>query len=313
MAIELAFNSRVVYTAHVTRIISLLNQKGGVGKTTTTVNLAAGIAAEKNAKGKYNKVLVIDLDPQTHLGLHFGIDPTGASVYDLLMDEAVTAKDAIVKARKNIDLITSEVDLAAAESELASKTDRHDLLAKKLAPVLDKYDYIFIDCPPSLGLLTINALAASKELIVPMQTHFLALQGVSRLFETVQMLVGGINPELAVTGIVLCMHEKNTKLAREVVDDLQGFFDASRGSDVPWKNCVIFDPPIRRNVKLAEAPSFGQTIFDYEPDCAGAKDYAKLALSVITVFDPPPSEVVVEKPPLDSRDIAPADSVNETI
>jgi len=278
----------------VTRIISLLNQKGGVGKTTTTVNLAAAIAAEKNDSGKFNKILVIDLDPQTHLGLHFGTDTTGASVYDLLMDESVTAKDTIVKARKNIDLITSEVDLAAAESELASKTDRHDLLSKKIAPILDSYEYILIDCPPSLGLLTINALAASKELIVPMQTHFLALQGVSRLFETVQALVGGLNPQLGVTGIVLCMHEKNTKLAREVVDDLQGFFDGSRESNVPWKNCVIFDPPIRRCVKLAEAPSFGQTIFDYEPDCAGAKDYAKLAESVIAVNRVVDVEVVNE-------------------
>ena len=258
------------------------------------MNLAAAIAAEKNDSGKFNKILVIDLDPQTHLGLHFGTDTTGASVYDLLMDESVTAKDTIVKARKNIDLITSEVDLAAAESELASKTDRHDLLSKKIAPILDSYEYILIDCPPSLGLLTINALAASKELIVPMQTHFLALQGVSRLFETVQALAGGLNPQLEVTGIVLCMHEKNTKLAREVVDDLQGFFDSSRESNVPWKNCVIFDPPIRRCVKLAEAPSFGQTIFDYEPDCAGAKDYAKLAESVIAANRVVDVEVVNE-------------------
>jgi chromosome partitioning protein len=276
------------YTDHVSkaRIISLLNQKGGVGKTTTTVNLAAGIAEAGN------KVLVIDLDPQTHLGLHFGIDDTAASVYDLLMDKTVTVKDALVKARKNIDLVTSEVDLAAAESELASKTDRHDLLSKKLSTVADAYDYILIDCPPSLGLLTINALAASKELIVPMQTHFLALQGVSRLFETVQMLVGGLNPGLEVTGIVLCMHEKNTKLAREVVEDLEKFFDSSRDSNAPWRNCIIFDPPIRRNVKLAEAPSFGKTIFDYEPDCAGAKDYAKLAQSVMATTREVPIEVV---------------------
>ena len=276
------------YTDHVSkaRIISLLNQKGGVGKTTTTVNLAAGIAEAGN------KVLVIDLDPQTHLGLHFGIDDTAASVYDLLMDKTVTVKDALVKARKNIDLVTSEVDLAAAESELASKTDRHDLLSKKLSTVADAYDYILIDCPPSLGLLTINALAASKELIVPMQTHFLALQGVSRLFETVQMLVGGLNPGLEVTGIVLCMHEKNTKLAREVVEDLEEFFDSSRDSNAPWRNCIIFDPPIRRNVKLAEAPSFGKTIFDYEPDCAGAKDYAKLAQSVMATTREVPIEVV---------------------
>ncbi|MBT4584058.1 MAG: ParA family protein [Phycisphaerae bacterium] len=258
-----------------TRVIAILNQKGGVGKTTTTVNLAAALAE----MGK--RILVIDLDPQTHLGLHFGVEDAATSVYDLLIDDEVPITDARIKARKRIDLVTSEVDLAAAESELVSKTDRHDLLAKKLAPVLHEYDFVIIDCPPSLGLLTINALAAAEELIVPMQTHFLALQGVSRLFETVQMLVGGLNPKLRVSGVVLCMHERNTKLAREVVDDLQGFFDSSRENDVPWKNCVILDPPIRRNVKLAEAPSFGQTIFDYEPDCAGAQDYKKLAESVV--------------------------------
>ena len=260
-----------------TRIISLLNQKGGVGKTTTTVNLASALAMH----GK--KVLVIDLDPQTHLGLHFGVEEAPSSVYDLLIDEEVSVKDARVIARPNIDLVTSEVDLAAAESELASKTDRHDLLSQKLKPVSDEYDFILIDCPPSLGLLTINALAASKELIVPMQAHFLALQGVSRLFETVSLLVNGINPELQVTGVVLCMFEGQTNLAKEVVDDLKEFFESSRNHEVTWKYCQILNPPIRRNVKLAEAPSFGQTIFDYEPECAGAKDYAALALSVLEI------------------------------
>jgi chromosome partitioning protein len=239
------------------------------------VNLAAALAEMGN------RILVIDLDPQTHLGLHFGVEDAATSVYDLLMDDDIPITDALVTARANIDLVTSEVDLAAAESELAAKTDRHDLLSKKLAPVLGEYDFVIIDCPPSLGLLTINALAAAEELIVPMQTHFLALQGVSRLFETVQMLVGGLNPNLRVTGVVLCMHERNTKLAREVVDDLQGFFEASRDQEVPWRDCAILDPPIRRNVKLAEAPSFGQTIFDYEPECAGAQDYKKLAQSVV--------------------------------
>ena len=258
-----------------TRVIAILNQKGGVGKTTTTVNLAAALAEMGN------RILVIDLDPQTHLGLHFGVEDAATSVYDLLMDDDIPITDALVTARAHIDLVTSEVDLAAAESELAAKTDRHDLLSKKIAPVLGEYDFVIIDCPPSLGLLTINALAAAEELIVPMQTHFLALQGVSRLFETVQMLVGGLNPNLRVTGVVLCMHERNTKLAREVVDDLQEFFEASKDQEVPWRNCVILDPPIRRNVKLAEAPSFGQTIFDYEPECAGAQDYKKLAQSVV--------------------------------
>lgn len=257
------------------RIISFLNQKGGVGKTTTTVNIAAALAD----KGK--KVLVIDLDPQTHLGLHFGVEETATSVYDLLMDESVSLAQTMVKARKGIDIVTSEVDLAAAESELATHTERHDLLCSKLQPVVNKYDFIMIDCPPSLGLLTINALAASRELIVPMQAHFLALQGISRLFETVLMLVRGMNPNLRVTGVVLCMHEAHTNLAKEVVSDLKDFFEASRDQDVPWRNCILLDPPIRRNVKLAEAPSFGQTIFDYEPKCAGANDYRKLVESVL--------------------------------
>jgi chromosome partitioning protein len=187
----------------------------------------------------------------------------------------------MVKARKGIDIVTSEVDLAAAESELATHTERHNLLYSKLQPVVNKYDFIMIDCPPSLGLLTINALAASRELIVPMQAHFLALQGISRLFETVLMLVRGMNPNLRVTGVVLCMHEAHTNLAKEVVSDLKDFFEASRDQDVPWRNCILLDPPIRRNVKLAEAPSFGQTIFDYEPKCAGANDYRKLVESVL--------------------------------
>jgi chromosome partitioning protein len=263
-----------------------------VGKTTTTVNLAAALAQMGN------RILVIDLDPQTHLGLHFGVEDAPVSVYDILMDDDIPITDARIKAQTRIDLVTSEVDLAAAESELASKTDRHNLLSKKLAPVLNEYDFVIIDCPPSLGLLTINALAAAEELIVPMQTHFLALQGVSRLFETVQMLVGGLNPNLRVTGVVLCMHERNTKLAREVVDDLQGFFEASKNQNVPWKECVILDPPIRRNVKLAEAPSFGQTIFDYEPDCAGAKDYMKLAESVVAYAVQKTQSVKVLEPQL---------------
>ncbi len=253
------------------RSIAMLNQKGGVGKTTTTVNLAAALADSGS------RVLVVDLDPQTHLGLHFGIEEGGTSVYDLLMEEDADISGAIVKARDRIDLITSEVDLAAAESELAARTDRHDLLSRTLRPVVAGYDYVFVDCPPSLGLLTINALAACQELVVPMQAHFLALQGLSRLLETVGMMVGGINPSLRVTGIVLCMHEAHTNLAREVVADLEEFFAASRGSGLPWADCRILQPAIRRNVKLAEAPSFGKTIFDYEPDCAGANDYRALA------------------------------------
>ncbi len=257
-----------------TRVIALLNQKGGVGKTTTTVNLAAALALAGD------RVLVIDLDPQTHLGLHFGIDATGTSVYDLLLDDATRVVEARVEARPNIDLVTSEVDLAAAESELVSRTDRHDLLHRKLDPIVDQYDWVLIDCPPSLGLLTVNALAAASELVVPMQAHFLALQGISRLLETVGMMVGGINPRLRVSGIVMCMYERQTNLAKEVVGDLKSFLESSRGQGLPWSSCQLLSPPIRRNVKLAEAPSFGQTIFDYAPTCAGANDYRALARSL---------------------------------
>ncbi len=261
------------------RIIALMNQKGGVGKTTTTVNLGSVLSQA----GK--RVCLIDLDPQAHLTLHLGVDDEqiDCTVYDLLVDPQCTAEQAIVHARENLDAILAEVDLAGAEPELAAVDDRQRILRRKFDVIADRYDYVLIDCPPSLGLLTLNALALAHEVVVPMQAHFLALQGVGKLLETVGLVCQRVNPKLRVSGVVLCMHESQTTLAKEVLADLDAFFEASRQQDVPWRDCQVLRPPVRRNIKLAEAPSFGQTILEYEPSCPGAKDYVELAASVVAL------------------------------
>ena len=183
------------------------------------------------------------------------------------------------RARPNLDVIPAEVDLAAAETELANRSDRQRILLDKLSSIADRYDVLLLDCPPSLGLLTLNALTAAQEVFVPMQAHFLALQGVGKLLETVARVSESVNPRLRVSGIVLCMYEAQTTLAREVVADLDAFFDRARDEDqdVPWRSCRVLRPAIRRNIKLAEAPGFGKTIFDYAGWCAGANDYRRLA------------------------------------
>jgi chromosome partitioning protein len=266
------------------RIIALMNQKGGVGKTTTTVNLGAGLASI----GK--RVLFIDLDPQAHMTLHLGVDPDSLqqSVYHLLTDPEVQAKSILQNVGERMSVLPAEVNLAGVESELsamAASGQAQRVLRDKLAPVLSKgdsggYDFVMIDCPPSLGLLTINALTMAKEVFVPMQAHFLALQGLSKLLETVSLVKQGVNPDLRVTGIILCMHEAQTLLTKEVMADLTSFLEAARTMDVPWRDAVVLTPPVRRNVKLAECPSFGKSIFEYAPACAGAADYKALAENV---------------------------------
>ncbi|MEM7229431.1 MAG: AAA family ATPase [Planctomycetota bacterium] len=256
------------------RIIAMLNQKGGVGKTTSTVNLGAALARA----GQH--VCMLDLDPQGHLTLHLGVeaDDIEHTVYDLLIDPDVPAEDALIRnARERLDVILADVDLAGAEPELANVPDRQSILRRKMAPIINRYDVILIDCPPSLGLLTLNALTLAHEVFVPMQAHFLALQGVGKLLETVGLVCQSVNTDLRVSGILLCMHEAQTTLAREVVSDIDAFFTAARDQDVPWNACHVIRPAIRRNIKLAEAPSFGNTIFDYAPWCPGALDYAKIA------------------------------------
>jgi chromosome partitioning protein len=262
------------------RTIALINQKGGVGKTTTSVNLAAGLARLGRP------TLLVDLDPQAHATLHLGVDGVvGPTVYDVITDpDGVDIAAAMRQARDNLAVIGAETDLAAAEGELSPAADRLGRLKRGLdraaahaAGAGKPLQFILIDCPPSLGLLTLNALAAAREVFIPMQAHFLALQGVSKLLETVGMVGRSVNPRLHVTGVVLCMHDTASTHVKEVVADLDSFFEGSRTQDVPWRAARVYKPAVRRNIKLAECPSFGQSIFDYAPACPGATDYEQLA------------------------------------
>ncbi|MEL7237656.1 MAG: ParA family protein [Planctomycetota bacterium] len=260
------------------RTIALMNQKGGVGKTTTSVNLGAALAE----RGK--KVLLADLDPQAHLTINYGIDPTdGATLYEVMNGEAGLLKavrvlsDVGLKGGGEIHLLPSSLDLAGIELELAETPGRQMLLKNAIARSQYDYDYVLLDCPPSLGLLTINALALAKEVVIPMQAHFLALQGFAKLLETTQLVGRQINPELSVTGVILTMFDAQTRLGSDVIEELQGFFDAARGQNLPWSDAKLFDTKVRRNIKLAEAPSFGQPIQVYDPQSNGAADYRKLA------------------------------------
>lgn len=268
-----------------TRRIALINQKGGVGKTTSTVNLGAALAEAGQ------RVLMVDLDPQAHMSIHLGINPEtlDKTMYDLLTDDDTSAFEIAQEVDDNLVVLPSEMNLAGVEAELAPKMvtgmaqrvlrDKVDALIRESGGARH-FDYVLIDCPPSLGLLTINSLVLAQEVIVPMQAHFLALQGLSKLLETVQLVNQAFNPDLIVSGIILCMHERQTILAGEVLADLNDFFEANRELDVPWRGAQVYTPPIRRNIKLAECPSFGKTIFQYEPNCAGAQDYRELARAV---------------------------------
>ena len=277
------------------RRIAVINQKGGVGKTTTTVNLAAALA---NA-GK--RVCVLDLDPRAHASTHLGVEPDGTipSLYDVLVsNKPVTAVRRRVG--ENLWLLPSDINLAAAEVELAGIVGREVILREAMTQDAERYDFMLMDCGPSLGVLTLNALAAADEVFIPLQPHFLALHGLSKLLETTALVARRINPGLKVSGVVICLYDAGTKLAQEVVTDLKTFLNRSRSGTVPWAAAQVFETKIRRNVKLAECPSFGTSIFGYAPKSPGAADYAALANEVLGIPTPVilgPVRVTVDEVP----------------
>jgi chromosome partitioning protein len=262
------------------RRIAVINQKGGVGKTTTTVNLAAALARA----GK--RVAVIDLDPQAHATAHLGLEPDGSrpSMYNALV-ENTPLRQVRSPVTERLFLFGADINLAAAEMELAGVVGREvilrDLLEQDRSEADAAFDYMLMDCGPSLGVLTLNALAAANEVFIPLQPHYLALHGLGKLLETTALVGKRINPILGVTGIVLCLYEAATKLTGEVVRDLDAFLARSKDAAVPWAKARVFQSRIRRNIKLAECPSFGKSIFEYAPASHGAEDYAALAAEVL--------------------------------
>ncbi len=243
-------------------ILSIVNQKGGVGKTTTAVNLAAAIG------GHGKKVLLVDIDPQGNASSGFGITKkmTAVSSYDVLMG-AFPAKDAIVKTNfRGVDILPSSMQLAGAEIELVQLNDRVLRLKKALLAVKDSYDFVFIDCPPSLGLITLNALTASNSLLVPIQCEFYALEGLSQLISTVRQVKKLYNPYIEIEGVILTMYDGRLNLTMQVVDEVKRY--------MPQK---IYRSTIPRNVRLSEAPSYGEPVMYYDKASKGAKAYEELA------------------------------------
>ena len=249
-----------------TKIISLFNQKGGVGKTTTAVNLSACLAKMDK------KVLGIDLDPQSNFTSGLDIDRTKLeySTYDIIVNDVDGSNVVINTEVENLDLIPSSIDLASAEIEIASKPKRETILKRHISSLIAGYDYVIIDCAPSLGLLPINALCASNSVLIPIQCEYYALEGVSQLMNTINLVKKGINPYLKVEGVLLTMFDNRTNLSTQVVEEVKRFFGNK-----------VYETIIPRNIRLAEAPSFGQTIVEYDPSSKGSKAYMNLAKQLL--------------------------------
>lgn len=252
------------------RVIAIANQKGGVGKTTTNVNLSACIADA----GK--KVLTIDLDPQGNTSSGLGLDKTGKmkSIYDVIINGMDIHEAVLPTPQENLFLVPAGIDLAGAEIEMVPLMAREHILKGAMETIRTEYDFVFIDCPPSLGLLTLNALTAADKILVPIQCEYFALEGLSQLLNTVNLVRRHLNPSIAVEGVVLTMYDGRTKLAVQVVEEVRRYF----------KNRV-YSNVIPRNVRLGEAPSYGLPINLYDRSCAGAEAYLELANEFIRTYE----------------------------
>lgn len=247
------------------KVITLVNQKGGVGKTTSAINIGAYVAEA----GK--KVLLVDFDSQGNMSSGVGVNKKKPTVYELMAGQASCDEAIKHTAIANLDVISASIDLSAAAIELVGLENREYYLKNAIAPVRDRYDYIIIDCPPSLGLLTLNGLAAADEVLVPMQCEYFALEGLTLLLQTVKQVQNSINKNLKIGGIFFTMYDSRTKLAEQVVKEVISYFKD-----------YVYNTMIPRNIRLSEAPSHGEPICLYDPNCIGAKSYKKLAEEVIS-------------------------------
>jgi chromosome partitioning protein len=245
-------------------ILGVINQKGGVGKTTTAINLAAALAMLNR------RILLVDLDPQANASSGLGITDPTLTIYDVLVGKASARQVTVETSIPNLKILPASSDLAGAAVELDATTDNMKLLSKALLAVRPNYDFVIVDSPPSVGALTLNSLAAADMLIIPLQAEYYALEGIAKMTETVERVKASLNPDLNILGILITMYDNRTKLSREVEDNVRKHFGD-----------VVFNAVIPRNVRLAEAPSYGQSIFEFADDSQGAEAYKQLAGEVL--------------------------------